>query len=577
MKDRITNNRYYPKISTPKWVSFFCTLAFFMIFLFLFHPGYGINDDLKMIWLVVGYPGSNPVPFLVHSNVLIGLILTPLYALHTMINWEILVFVAINFLSVWAFLYIFLSHASPFRQKLFGVMIILACDAYFILNITFTTIAAFACLSGICLILATSRSSTTLQKGYIASGTLLILIGSLIRLEVLLIGLSIVLPAAIITRGMFNFKNLVIALIAPCLFVLAGYAFNRVYLHFSPEWNAYNIYDNTRVLIHDTHRLENMHSEIRFIGWSSNDQELFARWFFPDQRTYSLGHLQYLVNNVSGASNDLNGPALAFYDLLISPGLIPYLLIFFSICLWMQFRGLTKKASLPLLAMLATCLAVNLYLAWAWKLADRTIYSSVVAAVVSGMLFVTWHDESGAKWVPHPVQKTGIPRLTFYCSVLIWMVALGLILNQAFLTSRNNIIKQTAYQHILTDLKALQTNGIISQNSLIISPGHGLPLEWPNPFILESPSIQYLDTAWITFSPSYEQVLQQFGIQSLTDALYQKNNIYLMTRSAFTVFLGRYYQEHENISVVFKTIYIMPNSFNFPGYDDVRIYKVVNQ
>src|ERR1700690_224332 len=174
MKDRITKNRYFPKFSTPKWAAFFCTLAFFTIFLFLFHPGYGINDDLKIIWLVVGYPGGNPVPFLVYSNVLLGLILTPLYALHTIINWEILGFVATNFLSVWVFLYIVLSHSSQTRQKIFGIMVILACDAYFILNITFTTIAAFTCLSGICLILASARSSTTLQKRYIALGTLLI-------------------------------------------------------------------------------------------------------------------------------------------------------------------------------------------------------------------------------------------------------------------------------------------------------------------------------------------------------------------------------------------------------------------
>jgi hypothetical protein len=102
-------------------------------------------------------------------------------------------------------------------------------------------------------------------------------------------------------------------------------------------------------------------------------------------------------------------------------------------------------------------------------------------------------------------------------------------------------------------------------------------MDWSNPFILEFPNIPYLNTGWITFSPVYNQVLQDFEIHSLPDALYQKNNIYLMTKSTFTVFLGRYYQEHENISVVFKTIYIMPNSFNFPGYDDVRIYKVVNQ
>ena len=221
------------------------------------------------------------------------------------------------------------------------------------------------------------------------------------------------------------------------------------------------------------------------------------------------------------------------------------------------------------------CLAGNFYLAWAWKIADQVIYSSVLAAVVSGMLFVNWHSQSKPNLTSTSVLMTGISRLTFYFSVLIWLLALGLILNQSFLTSRININKQSAYQQILTDLKELQTTGIIPQNSLIISPAHGLPLDWSNPFVLTFPPVPYFDTGWITFSPAYEQVLREFGIQYLPDALYQKNNIYLMTKSSFTVFLGRYYQEHENISVIFHPIYTMPNPLNLATYDNVQIYKVV--
>ncbi len=533
MNDRILDNRLYRYFPASKWGSLLYTMIFFMIYLFLLRPGYGINDDSQMISLVAGYPGGNPAPYFVHSNALIGLILAPLYAFHTSINWEVLFFVGINFLSVWAFLHIILSLALQPLQKLFGVMIILACDAYLILNITFTTIAAFACLSGIFLILAASKSSTTLKKGHIALGTFLVLIGSLLRFEMLPLGLSITLPAVLFSRGTFNIRNFLLAWIAPCLFVSAGYVFNRAYLHFSPEWHAYNTYDQTRVLIDDTHRLENMHSEIRFIGWSGNDQELFAHWFFPDKRIYSLGHLQYLVKNISGVSSNPYGTALALFSQLISPGLIPYLLILISIGLWMQSYGLSKKAFLPLLSMIAACLADNLYFAWAWKIADRTIYFSVLAVVISGMLFVNWHGEMEPNPALTAVKKTGISRLTLFCSVLVWILALGLVLNQSIMTSRNNINKQTAYQQIRVELGELQTAGIISQNSLIISPAHGLPMEWSNPFVLAFPSIQYFETGWITFSPFYEQVLQDFDIQSLPDALYQKNNIYLMTQVLF--------------------------------------------
>jgi hypothetical protein len=124
-------------------------------------------------------------------------------------------------------------------------------------------------------------------------------------------------------------------------------------------------------------------------------------------------------------------------------------------------------------------------------------------------------------------------------------------------------------------MDALRSNGAIPRNSLIISPAHGFPMEWSNPFVINFPTVPYLDTGWITFSPPYEEVLREYDIQYLPDALYQKNNIYLMTRAGFTVFLGRYYQEHENISVEFRSIYNMPNTYEFAGYDDIKLYQVL--
>jgi hypothetical protein len=92
---------------------------------------------------------------------------------------------------------------------------------------------------------------------------------------------------------------------------------------------------------------------------------------------------------------------------------------------------------------------------------------------------------------------------------------------------------------------------------------------------LEFPSMQYMDMGWITFSPAYDRVLEKFDIQFLPDALYEKNNVYLMGRSNFTTLLNQYYQEHENISVSFQIIYNMPNTHGFDGYDDIHLYKVL--
>jgi hypothetical protein len=575
MKEHIEATRLFNKVLDPNWVSFLSTSIFFFIYLFIFHPGYGINDDPKIISLFAGYPGGNPAPYFVNSNILIGLILKPFYGLHTSINWEILLFFAVNFLSMWGLLQIILSGSTSRRQQIVSGLVALACDAYFVLNITYTNIASFACLSGICLFFATFRSTTDLNKMTIACGTALIFISSLIRFETLPLILSMALPGVIVSRGYFKIKKLALGLIIPCVFVSGGYLFNRAYLHFLPDWHQYDIYNKTRVLIDDTHRFENMHTEIRFIGWSSNDQELFAHWFYPDQRIYSLGHLQYLVQNISGITNNKIEAAKSFAYRLITPGLSPYMVVILALGLWLLSSGFFKKAWLPLLAIFSICLAENLYLAWAWKIADRTIYSTVAAAVILGIVFMNWFSDGNSNGFSTKGWKPGIQRFLLYASALFAILSIGLFLNQSIQTTELNLNKKTAYKNILTDLDGLKIAGAIPPNSLIISPAHGLPLEWSNPFTLNFPNTDYLDTGWITFSPFYEHILQDFDIQSLPDALYKNNNIYLMTKSTFTVFLGRYYQEHENITVTFQPIYSMPNEFNIPGYDDIRLYKVV--
>ena len=158
---------------------------------------------------------------------------------------------------------------------------------------------------------------------------------------------------------------------------------------------------------------------------------------------------------------------------------------------------------------------------------------------------------------------------------MLSLIAAGwLVVSQSLKTANDNKNNQLAYQEILSDLKNLQSAGKISQNALIVASDHGLPLEWSNPLTLEFPSIQYMDMGWITFSPAYEQVLEKFGIQSVPDALYEKSNVYFMGNSTLIALLSRYYQEHENITVNFQSIYDLPDTNGSPWYEDVHLYKV---
>ena len=114
-------------LSIPWLASLLCAIAFFILYLFVFRPGYQVDDDITMIQLASGYLGGTPVPFMVFSNVILGFILNLLYRLPSNLNWEILLFFGINFLSVWCLVYIvfslplksaykFLEHWSSFYR-----------------------------------------------------------------------------------------------------------------------------------------------------------------------------------------------------------------------------------------------------------------------------------------------------------------------------------------------------------------------------------------------------------------------------------------------------------------------------
>ncbi len=553
-------------LARPLLASFLISCLFFLGFLSLLHPGYWINDDLKIILNAIGYPAGGHVPFLIHTNVLIGFLLLPLYALPTSLNWEILLFVVINACSTWAFLYVALSSESR-PGRWFGTALILACSLFLLLDITYTVTAAWASVAGMTLLLASAWQSTARWGWRAASGIALILIGSMIRIQSVLPVLGFAAPAFLLLAWRGERRRLAAGIVVGALAIGACYGFDRLYVRGFPDWNAYYRYNATRELLHDTHRLENAGTQIHRIGWSGNDQELFARWFFPDRGLYSLDHLRYLVDRLPATAQDVPGLLSAFFATLLAWPAIICLVLMLAVLLSGIWRRSPPRNLLAVCVIWAIAILENLVLAWAYKDPDYLLLSTLIGSTILGFSLLGF---------PRQDRPTGAhsPRAFLAASILALAVGIALVVYHSIGLSQDNARKELTYRQAISDLAQLRTSGQIADNALIISPAHGLPLEWSNPFTLDLPSVAYYDTGWITFSPSYERVLQAFHVASLPDALVENDNVYLMTRGRFTPFLARYYQEHAGFSVAFDSIYTMPNSYGFSGYDDIHLYKV---
>jgi hypothetical protein len=566
--------RFYAFLRKPLVVALFATIVYFVVFLVFLHPGYETDDDISIISLASGYLGGRPLPFLVFSNILWGFLLNSLYALHIRINWEVLLFFGLNFISTTSLTYVLLSRPWRGLYKLFGVLVTLIADAYFLVNINFTTMAAFASISGFCVLLTGVKAQTGLRNGLFFLGSALVLAGSLIRIEAMLLALALVLPPAVFCSASFKRMNLILALAITGGLVAGSYAYDRSYVQSSPEWNAYYLYNQTRSMLHDTPRLGNIDTLYQKVGWSQNDLVMFTHWFFPDAKTYSLAHLQVLIKIVPDKRTSLLVTLRIFLGGLADPAAIPYLLVIAAIWLATLADRSKKRALPPFLVLTAISLGLGGFLAWSQKLPNRALLSLLAAFSIYCLFILDWtglfdqHDPSIL------FMKSVFPRYAGYCAGLLMVSAVGLVMFESINTSRTHLVEQATYERIVADLASLQKQGKIVQNALIVSPGSGIPIEWSSPVILDFPSIQYLPMGWLTFSPAYESVLKQFGGGPLPAEFFQTENVYLLTHPNLMFGVRRFVHEHSGIEITTNVIYRMPNPSGDSAYDDLVLYSV---
>jgi hypothetical protein len=563
--------------SHPLVVSLFATVVFFAVFFMTFRFGYAVNDDIAMISIASGYLGGTASPVLFFSNVLLGFFLCTLYGIQSRLNWEILLFVIVNFMSVWSLVYLVFSRKSRLGIKLLGVLIILSCDAYFLISITFTAIAAFASLAGICLVLMGTLNASPVRKLSIIFGCIFILVSSLIRIESPLLVVLIVLPAAIIYHRSFHLRALLLALIVTGSLVTGCYAFNKAYLQSSPDWRTYSQFDNLLSELVDTPRLGNLVATYRDVGWSENDLNLFSHWFFPDRDTFSVNKLQYLVDHTPFVHTGYSDVFRFILDRFLNLISLPYL--FFILSIWLAILIYTKPikgAMLPSGMIVLAGLVISTFLAATSKIPNRIWVPTLVVEVVLGYFLLALFSPDQRKNISLGYGQDQ-DRITFIGRVsllLAAVIAAGLLFGQTMILSRTNTLRQAAYRQILSDFTMLQKNGVISPNALIVSPSYGIPLEWANPFLLDFPRFQYLDMGWLTFTPPYEEVLRNYQVKALPDGFYRNDSVYLLTVPKMSEKIGRFITEHTGIHVDAHELYHMPSNLAGTPYEKVRLYKL---
>jgi hypothetical protein len=578
--------------SHPASISLTLTVVLFAVTIAILRPGYGTNDDIQVIAVASGYMGGTPFPFLIFNNVLVGFVLNFFYGLNSTINWEIWLFITIHFCSTWGLIYLVLWHPLKLSSKSLGSSIILLSSIYFVLNLTFTTVAAVASISGLCLLLTAVQLPGMLRQSRFLLGVVLILTGSLLRLESTELVLAILIPSLVICYRFFPIKNLILACVTSSTLVLGCYAFNLLYLHQYRDWYFFNAYSLTRTMVQDTPRLVNAAGSLGAIHWTANDLNMFARWFFPDPNVYSLQNLRYLVEHVSDKRPTFLRRLFLLPLHFLNETILPYTLLLLLTWTSALFHGFTqKKGWISSCSLFLVTLAINIYLLWTQKLADYVFLASMDSCVIFTLFIGYWSALNAAQRVPAPETsnfvspKSEVPsvfrnrfkdilyELGLYANILLLLIVTWIVVQESIKTTTTNIRREAVYHSILSDIRLLHLEDT-GQKSLIITPAFGIPWEWSNPLFVDFPHTpHYLVMDWNTFSPAYDSVLRAYQVGSLPAGLYEGKNIYLMTDETTMNGILKFIENHEGVKVEARLIYT-PNYDTGTIYDESRLYKL---
>jgi hypothetical protein len=563
--------------SSPLLASFLLSLALFLIVFSAFRLGYGSYDDTTMIAMASGYLGGQPTPFLVFSNVLFGLVLQPLFRLNPHVNWAVVLYIAAHFLALWALVWIIFTRLMRPFHRVVALVVVVLFASYFLIHITFTTTAAMAAIAGLALILTALRTQARMLSKPFLAGVGLAFLASLIRLDSLELVLVLLIPGLIVSLRKPQLRKLVPGFLILGLVLIAGLAFDRLYMRQLPDWSAYEDYNLARSDLQDTPRFGNGAGAIQALGWSQNDVTMFSAWFFPDPHTYSLHNLRYIAQHSFASRGDIGSLARFVFDRIVGLQVLPFcgVVLVSWLGLWLSRRS--RRSGIVPYVLGATFVGMVFYLSWTMKLPERVLLPSLAAVAILPLGLMDGFGETQHGDTPGPDRVNA--HIRFGTTLMLGSLLLlsAFILAQNAAASRLNVQRQQAYRQILTDLDRLQASGAIRQPALLVSPGLGFPWEWADPLGLNYPHLQYLPLNWDTFSPPYNQILRQHHLQTVYQGLYQNENVYLIGRADLTPGIIQFIHQRDGVRLQARRIYSLPQGLGDVEYTGAELVQLVKK
>jgi hypothetical protein len=550
-------------------------LLFGLVFA-IFQPGFDTNDDAVMNMIVAGKGyGLSPDEHIVFSNVLLGFVLAGLYSLWPSVPWYGGYLLAVHFVAQSLILFCVLRPGyTRLRLRLYLVYFATA-GLYFINNLQFTSTAFVAGQSGILLLMLAVRSAANGAFGrrqlglacVIALG--LLVLSSLVRREVFypVIGMAIPTCGLAALAGRKPVAGLVASLgviVAAVAVSAACWEFNYAHYNLDPRWQDFYEYNKLRVKFNDEAWVRYSPETaylFQEVNWSENDFEMLSAWFFDNESRYSHDALRHVLEKYPWRESRISGEmflksALAVF--LDRESLALFLAL--PILLYcIERRALNYLVVGVALAMACVLIAYLI-------LYSKTPPSRVYVPTLAFPLAVTACLAHGSSFLPPERFRTWlrmvfsqpsgwrkglrVPLTKCIAAVVLAMMCLAVAKSTygQYRRSRERIKISNQLYDLLGALDA-------ADDKLYICWAATFPYEALRPLdsLHGMSDLHLLVLGWPQKTPLHQRMKDRFKIGDLAEAIYNRNDLYLIAHPHYLGLYEEYVREHFGVQLRYET------------------------
>ena len=495
---------------------------------------YGIIDDRSMMEIVSGQYLGMPDPHTIFMGYWYSLFLTGLYTVLPNVDWYAFCYIVMQVMCMILILFRLVRERERKWEKVLCAVLALSSFAAFgvqaTVQLSFTTTAAVLGVTVVFLYAAAEK----LEWKDAAFLFFLLFLTSQVRFDIFCMTVPVCAVLWIFRvavqgqRERIQFLMPAAALAVLALAMLGNYAG-----YGSAEWRAYKSYDNSRTAIYDFpdytfpeyEGAEELYSSVGIetksrartlinYNYTADDQitpEFFRDYIEAYQKMYPSEQtvVQRLVQSVKDYLKGVRDNRFYMQHLL---GLAMYAGLVI-LALWKKEWGLLGKT----LCTGGIQGIMWIYLLYKGRIPDRVIYSMNLMMLVTA--FLLWREIFPRISLPGAARKAGVVACMFVlCYLAGAQTAKFRGKNQELSRWNQNIesVKEYCMEH--------PDNFYFNDVTSLAFTTYNVRLWRDQPFVMNYMSLG----DWMSFSPIWKKKLEQEGIESVKEALYGRNNAYLI-------------------------------------------------